>query len=213
MNNSDTSLKVLALILAVFLWSYVRINVLKQPEVWRMVSGIPVVLINHKESNFQYQYPKFISVEMKGTADLLINLPPLTANIDVTDVVKKTSLPVKISGLPSNGIQVTKQSIEVIPVEIISKNIDVNIIFVPQLPQNVFVKEYIISPTKNLTVTGASEVVNSVKYLTASIDPIGNSANFTQEIKPVAIGINGEHLSQVSIIPETIRIKVKLAKK
>jgi YbbR domain-containing protein len=213
MNNSDTSLRILALILAIFLWSYVRINILKQPEVWRMVSGIPVVLINRKQSTFQYQYPKFINVEMKGTADLLISLPQLTANIDVTDVKEKVSLPVKITGLPSNGIQVTKQSIEVIPVEIVNKEIDIDVVFVPQFPRNIMVKEYQISPSKKVTVTGASEFINQIKYITASINPTGNNVNFTQEIKPVAIGQNGEQITQVTIVPEIVKIKVTLAKK
>ncbi len=213
MNNSDTSLKILALVLAIFLWSYVRINVIKQPEVWRMVSGIPVILINRKESTFQYQYPKFINVEIKGTADLLINLPQLTATIDVTDVKEKASLPVKITGLPPNGIQVTKQSIEVIPVEIVSRDIDIDVVFIPQLPKNMMVKEYQITPAKKVTITGASEFVNQIKYITASIDPVGNSINFTQEVKPVAIGQNGEQITNVAILPEIVRIKVTLAKK
>ncbi len=213
MNNSDTSLKILALILAVFLWSYVRINVLKQPDVWRTVTGIPVVLINHSQSNFQYQYPKVISVEMKGTADLLINLPQLTANVDVTDIKVKTSLPVKITGLPANGVQISKQFIEVVPIEIINRDINLNIIFVPQLPKNMMVKNYQITPTNTVNISGAKEVVDQVKYITAPVDPIGNSANFTQEVKPVAIGINGEQITQLTINPEIVKIKVTLINK
>ncbi len=115
--------------------------------------------------------------------------------------------------MPSNGIQITKQSIEVIPVEIINKDIKIDVIFVPQLPPNIMVKEYIITPAKNVTLSGSGEIVDSVKYVTASINMEGNSANFTQDVKPVAIGKNGEQITQVSIVPESIKIKVKLVKK
>ncbi len=213
MKNPDMTTRILAVVLALFLWASVRM-VVKAPDLRRTVHDVPVTAGESTTYGFVYKItPSQIDVDVKGPSELISNLPPVTATVNVSGITTSTTLrEVEISGLPG-GVSYTHKKVSVTPIEVSSKEFQITTLFMPQLPMHKMVGTYHFVPDDTVTVEGTKEDLAQVKYVVIHLDPTSDRIGFEQEVVPRPINADGDYVASVKVLPATVKVSVTFVNK
>ncbi|MHB9023199.1 MAG: CdaR family protein [Armatimonadota bacterium] len=210
MTRPELTTRILAIIIAIFLWAYVRV-VLGIPEVSRIIENVPVSPTGHI-SGLKVQMQDRITVTIRGTRDQVNNIlrEEIVATVDVSGIksAKKTTLPVNIEGLPS-GVRLSGSAPSVVvttlPME--QKVFPVTIAFTTQPPPGTTVGKYYVSPA-TVTVEGTRTALNTVKYVAVFVDPTERITS-TISLGPRAVNANAVTVQEVSISDPLVRVGIE----
>lgn len=174
--SDNLIIKIVCLLLAIFLWSFVMEN--KNPVVTK---DIPVVSVEYRgvdklrENGRVIISPKAptISMRVEGRRNTITKMKnsEIKAFVDVKSIkVDSETLPIELS-LPQ-GVNVTDKSDETILVKtetVDTAKFPIRIMKVGDLPDNVEVDSIKLDP-KEITVSGAKTYLNSIDYASVKID-------------------------------------------
>ena len=141
MNSSELTTRILAIVLALFLWAYVRVQH-DTPDVQRVLQNVPVTLQGKPPAGLAPQLreeDRTITVQIKGQADRVNNVlvNDVTAKVEVSSIHKPGTehLPVTID-LP-HGVQLAQspQDVTVITRTLTQKDFPVTVSLLPRLPR------------------------------------------------------------------------------
>ncbi|MHB9133294.1 MAG: CdaR family protein [Armatimonadota bacterium] len=211
MNSTERTTLIIAVVLALFLWAYVRIT--QTPEEHRTIRSVPVTIAGTAVGGLAvslYDKDAALNIDIIGPAERVSNVSreDVRAEVDisgVTDVQHKKPLPVKVSGLPK-GVRVAnsglKVPINVVPLE--QRSFPVQVGFITQPPPGTTVGEYRISPAI-VTVEGSHQELETVKYVTVQVDP-SQPLTAEQPVVPQAVNKKGEWVKDVRILTSAVKV-------
>ena len=177
MKTTDNKLKILSVLLAIFMWTYVTNST--NPNVNKVYRGVPVVIKN--QDDLERNGYTIIgnndnittTLKLKGSREKLIDLRPenIYASVDISDLKEGVqSLNIKVD-IPS-GINVEDADPSQITLNIqkvIEKRLPVNYVISDQIKDGKIVELNEINP-KEITVKGPASLINKVDRAEVKID-------------------------------------------
>lgn len=216
--DKDFMLKVLSLLFAIILWSYVRSdgNII----ITRNFKNIDVTFEGQEElknNNLTIISPKEFSVdvELKGYNSYMrtASRDGISAKVILNNLTEGDhSVPISVSYIDS-GITVSKVSQKTIPFKIdkiVSDNFNASIIINSNPSPGYSVGD--VENFENVKVTGASTIVNKVEKLEVNVDVSKLTETASVNSKVTAYDTNGNIIDDLIIEPSTIKVKVPILK-
>ncbi|MET3616488.1 YbbR domain-containing protein [Peptoniphilus olsenii] len=216
--DRDFMLKVLSLLFAIILWSYVRSdgNII----ITRNFKNIDVTFEGQEElknNNLTIISPKEFSVdvELKGYNSYMrtASRDGISAKVILNNLTEGDhSVPISVSYIDS-GITVSKVSQKTIPFKIdkiVSDNFNASIIINSNPSPGYSVGD--VENFENVKVTGASTIVNKVEKLEVNVDVSKLTETASVNSKVTAYDTNGNIIDDLIIEPSTIKVKVPILK-
>lgn len=216
--DRDFMLKVLSLLFAIILWSYVRSdgNII----ITRNFKNIDVTFEGQEElknNNLTIISPKEFSVdvELKGYNSYMrtASRDGISAKVILNNLTEgEHSVPISVSYIDS-GITVSKVSQKTIPFKIdkiVSDNFNASIIINSNPSPGYSVGD--VENFENVKVTGASTIVNKVEKLEVNVDVSKLTETASVNSKVTAYDTNGNIIDDLIIEPSTIKVKVPILK-
>jgi len=208
---SDLTTRILAIILAIFLWTYVRLSMREGAVVHRALNNIPVSV--SVAPSWAYKLDQrygTVNLTVKGPAALVNNLSrdDLEAKVDLSDVREARSLrrTVKVN-LPKGVVSATKlPQINVTLVPLARKDFPITVSFITQPKVGAKVGEYLIQPD-TVTVEGPADELDKVKYIVVRVDPTEQLTS-KREFTPRAVDITGERIETVTMLTPTVTVRM-----
>lgn len=168
---SDPKGKIIALILACFLWYYVNVLSLEKTYL-----NLPIIIVNPPE-NLKLEYTKKMNVrvELQSREDISSYIKNLEAIVDLSEYTLGTKeYPIKINHLPPDiQLNITPQTLKITIYALQNKSVPIRLSF-NKSPMNSFITNYTISPDK-VTIIGKKELLNQVNFLKTEELVISNS--------------------------------------
>lgn len=215
----DTTIKILSVLFAVFLWFHVITE--QNPVVPKEIT-LPVRLVNVESLNkyglILLDNPSSFSVtlKLKGKKGILdaVNQNTLTAYVDLAGYKTEgeTAVPVIINGLP-DSVTLTSRSEHVIRV-----NLDKRI--VSQKPVTVNVTgnpiggmahiEPVLTPSE-VVLTGAESIIDKVKVVRVDVDIAGVGANVNKRLPVKLLDSNGNIVEGIQLDTQHVDVTVPIA--
>lgn len=216
--DRDFMLKVLSLLFAIILWSYVRSdgNII----ITRNFKNIDVTFEGQEElknNKLTIISPKEFSVdvELKGYNSYMrtASRDGISAKVILNNLTEGDhSVPISVSYIDS-GITVSKVSQKTIPFKIdkiVSDNFNASIIINSNPSPGYSVGD--VENFENVKVTGASTIVNKVEKLEVNVDVSKLTETASVNSKVTAYDTNGNIIDDLIIEPSTIKVKVPILK-
>lgn len=201
--------KVVALLVAVFMWFFV---VREQNPMTEVTYTVAV-----QQQNLNPQYvvegvPAQVRVTLRGPRDTMVTLKPeyLKASLDLSGVTPGSNN-VKITFTPPTGVTVVDMkpnNITVVVDEYAEKEVAVEVNPSGRLASDVALKSLRIIP-KNVKIAGPKELIDSVAHVFLNVDLTNQNKNFTASGKLVAVDSQGQ-VVDVSILPAQAQAQYEL---
>lgn len=198
--------KILSLALAVLFWFFVMDKV--NPEVTKVVENIPVQLINMQEIDqnnliIMNQHDYFANIRVTGRRNNLLNFNANSAYlwVDMRNVSKgKNTLQINKSiNIEDVSIQTLTPSEIVIDVDqIVSVPKPVKIFIDGDYQNNLYQSGIVINPDE-VKVTGPESIVNTVSYVSGSIDVSQIQSDVSKEVTLVPYSRKDEVVNGVTL--------------
>lgn len=216
-NNSDLRLKILSVIMAIFMWTFVINST--NPSVNKVFRSVPVIIRNQDElekSGYTLigaNEKHLANIKLKGSRERLINLKAenIYASVDISDVRE---------GIQSLKIDVdTPQGVTVDEIEpgqinlniqkVLEKNLPVNYIIDDQIKDGKIVEVNELTP-EEITVKGPASAINNVDRVEARINDESLLDGKVHNVDIEIIGKNDNPVDNVSISDEDINISFRV---
>ena len=226
-NKNDLKLKILSIIVAIFMWTFV-INT-TNPTVNKSYRNIPVVIRNQDdlEKNGYTIIGKdesyATSVKLKGSREILLSLRSenIYASVDISDLKEGVqSLDIEVdtpSGVSVDEIEPGEINLNI--QKVIEKTMPVNLIFSDEIKDGRIVEVNELSP-KEVTVKGPASIINKIDRAELRIDDINLLDGKIHNLPVKVLDKNGKVLSDINIshqdvnvsflVYETKRVNLKL---
>lgn len=226
-NKNDLKLKILSIIVAIFMWTFV-INT-TNPTVNKSYRNIPVVIRNQDdlEKNGYTIIGKdesyATSVKLKGSREKLLSLRSenIYASVDISDLKEGVqSLDIEVdtpSGVSVDEIEPGEINLNI--QKVIEKTMPVNLIFSDEIKDGRIVEVNELSP-KEVTVKGPASIINKIDRAELRIDDINLLDGKIHNLPVKVLDKNGKVLSDINIshqdvnvsflVYETKRVNLKL---
>lgn len=209
--------KLVAVILALFLWSYV--NTQRNPKAVRTIS-VPIQTMNLAKGYVADITRQEASVQVEGLKALVdtIRQNDIYAWVDLDKVMpsggpsqKSYRINVRISGIPSEDIDfvVNPKTVDVRVEMIGGKRLPVEVKYLSAPPLGYTFSDPIISPA-SVSVSGKSENIAKVKKVVLTLSQNTPSSSIDQEFPLVPMDTNGNHVRGVTISPPSVRLELGL---
>lgn len=217
--SKNTMLKIISVVFALFLWSYVRSEV--DPERTVTYKDIDVRFENLAEikehglaivSNMDQK----VDVTISGkTSDMdRMDKDNISATVDLSGYSEgEVSIPVKISVDNNANVRVANREPSRINVkidEIIEDKMDVTITTKGQLKESYMLGK--VKPSEEVKVKGPSSVLDSIQKLVAEVDVQGMSESSIKTGKVMAYDKDNNVIESVVITPSTVDIEIPVLK-
>lgn len=213
MKNSDTKLKILSVLLAIFMWTFVINST--NPTVNKTFRNIPVVIKNQDgleksgyviiDNNQTYT----TNIKLKGTREKLVGLKPtnIYASIDIANLSEGVqSLEIKVD-TPS-GISVEELEPEDIALNIqkvIEKTLPVNPVINDKIKDGRIADVNEITPA-NITVKGPASLINKVDRAEVRIDDMSLLDGKIHNVPIKVLDRSGKVIEDINISHDDINI-------
>lgn len=211
--NSDTKLKILSVLLAIFMWNFVINST--NPTVNKTFRNIPVVIKNQDgleksgyviiDNNQTYT----TNIKLKGTREKLVGLKPtnIYASIDIANLSEGVqSLKIKVD-TPS-GISVEELEPEDIALNIqkvIEKTLPVNPVINDKIKDGRIADVNEITPA-NITVKGPASLINKVDRAEVRIDDMSLLDGKIHNVPIKVLDRSGKVIEDINISHDDINI-------
>lgn len=203
-----------SLLLAVLLWGWV--TQLKDPFETRTYTNMTVQTTDLSDSlEISTNLPQ-VNVQLKGArSDLAsITASQLTVSVDTSKVTGPASytLPLKVEGL--EGSVTAKTEPRSVQVQVEQRETKVFPLTVKKtaLPADDARQIGLVTPNvSQVTVTGPSSAIDRIAQVVLPIALDQQNANFTSTFQPIAVDENGQLISGISILPNTISADVQVS--
>lgn len=209
MTHYDRPTLILAIILACFLWTYVRVA--QENRVTRIIRDVQIQM-SGKGATLAYTLSPVDHVEItiKGPADLVNNVSrdEVEASIDVAGIANAgtTSVPVRVR-VPRGITLVGKPSnVAVITDTLKQKMLPVKVAFLAIPSPGATVGEYLVEPTL-VAVQGTPEVLKQVTRVIVLIDPNEPPGAGSTYI-PRAVNSSGERVVDASVLQSSVKVRM-----
>ena len=226
-NKNDLKLKILSIIVAIFMWTFV-INT-TNPTVNKSYRNIPVVIRNQDdlEKNGYTIIGKDESyatnVKLKGSREKLLSLRSenIYASVDISDLKEGVqSLDIEVDTLSGVSVdEIEPGEINLNIQKVIEKTMPVNLIFSDEIKDGRIVEVNELSP-KEVTVKGPASIINKIDRAELRIDDINLLDGKIHNLPVKVLDKNGKALSDINIshqdvnvsflVYETKRVNLKL---
>ena len=197
-------IKILALIAAFFLWSFVISN--ENPTVTRWVSNVPVTFENadkltDRGLSIIDDYTKTTSVQISGKRNQLVNVTnqSIRQYADVGNLSEGTRN-VKMSYDVPDGVSVVNanEGIELKVERIIKKDINIFVDQSGEMQENFILHS--ISPTpQKITISGPRSLVERVNKVLAKVDISSFTRDVVTNVKLMAVDVDGITVNGVEL--------------
>lgn len=211
--NSDTKLKILSVLLAIFMWTFVINST--NPTVNKTFRNIPVVIKNQdglEKSGYviiDNDQTYTTNIKLKGTRERLVGLKPtnIYASIDIANLSEGVqSLEIKVD-TPS-GISVEELEPEDITLNIqkvIEKNLPVNPVINDKIKDGRIADVNEITPA-NITVKGPASLINKVDRAEVRIDDMSLLDGKIHNVPIKVLDRSGKVIEDINISHDDINI-------
>ena len=226
-NKNDLKLKILSIIVAIFMWTFV-INT-TNPTVNKSYRNIPVVIRNQDDLEKKgytiigKDESYATSVKLKGSREKLLSLRSenIYASVDISDLKEGVqSLDIEVdtpSGVSVDEIEPGEINLNI--QKVIEKTMPVNLIFSEEIKDGRIVEVNELSP-KEVTVKGPASIINKIDRAELRIDDINLLDGKIHNLPVKVLDKNGKSLSDINIshqdvnvsflVYETKRVNLKL---
>lgn len=211
--NSDTKLKILSVLLAIFMWTFVINST--NPTVNKTFRNIPVVIKNQdglEKSGYviiDNDQTYTTNIKLKGTREKLVGLKPtnIYASIDIANLSEGVqSLEIKVD-TPS-GINVEELEPEDIALNIqkvIEKTLPVNPVINDKIKDGRIADVNEITPA-NITVKGPASLINKVDRAEVRIDDMSLLDGKIHNVPIKVLDRSGKVIEDINISHDDINI-------
>lgn len=211
--NSDTKLKILSVLLAIFMWTFVINST--NPTVNKTFRNIPVVIKNQdglEKSGYviiDNDQTYTTNIKLKGTREKLVGLKPtnIYASIDIANLSEGVqSLEIKVD-TPS-GISVEELEPEDIALNIqkvIEKTLPVNPVINDKIKDGRIADVNEITPA-NITVKGPASLINKVDRAEVRIDYMSLLDGKIHNVPIKVLDRSGKVIEDINISHDDINI-------
>ena len=211
--NSDTKLKILSVLLAIFMWTFVINST--NPTVNKTFRNIPVVIKNQdglEKSGYviiDNDQTYTTNIKLKGTREKLVGLKPtnIYASIDIANLSEGVqSLEIKVD-TPS-GISVEELEPEDIALNIqkvIEKTLPVNPVINDKIKDGRIADVNEIAPA-NITVKGPASLINKVDRAEVRIDDMSLLDGKIHNVPIKVLDRSGKVIEDINISHDDINI-------
>lgn len=211
--NSDTKLKILSVLLAIFMWTFVINST--NPTVNKTFRNIPVVIKNQdglEKSGYviiDNDQTYTTNIKLKGTREKLVGLKPtnIYASIDIANLSEGVqSLEIKVD-TPS-GISVEELEPEDIALNIqkvIEKTLPVNPVINDKIKDGRIADVNEITPA-NITVKGPASLINKVDRAEVRIDDMSLLDGKIHNVPIKVLDRSGKVIEDINISHDDINI-------
>lgn len=212
MKNIDRPTLILAFVLAIFLWIYVRVSQ-ETPTESRTIYGVPVQLEGQVSGVKTSLHPdsRTVNLTITGRPKAVYSVSPdrIKVKVDVSNIEKATNKPqlrptvitlpntVKLDGKPP-VVTVITEGLE-------RKSFPVTVLFIPPPEAGRESGEYLMQPT-DVLVEGTAETLQRVKYVAVSVNPNAQIAGGVK-IPPRAVDENGDRVNDTNVLEESILVR------
>ena len=208
--TSEISTRILAIVLALFLWASVRL-VLRTPDIHRSVRNIPVTLDETVQGFFYQVKPDVVDIELKGPAEVVSEITSVKATVKATGVIDKAAdREIIITGLP-RGVTYKHIKVRVIPTPVEQKEMTITPVFMPRLAPRLTLNEVLFKPDDTVTVEGAPDKLEKVKYVVVYLNPDSSQLGFGEKVIPRAVDAAGIPVDAVQVNPSTVTVSVSVS--
>lgn len=217
--TSNLTIKILALVFAIFLWYYV---ITEQNPVITKEFSIPIKLINleyiDKNNMVLLEDPSsfVVTIKVKGNSNVLdkVNENTVLATADVSGHKAKGEnyVRVDISDLPE-GVSILRKSIENIKITLdprisVQSPVAVNVTGNPS--QGLAAMTPQPNPT-DVLITGAETQVNKVKTVRIDVDIAGVNSDVKKVLPVRLFDAEGKEVTGIQVDPKNVEVSVPIA--
>ncbi len=215
--KKNTTIKILALFIAILLWSYVRKDV--NPNIVREIKNINVDIINEQLINdeglvISQNEDLKVSIKVSGRRSDLdaIKEKEILAEIDLSGA-KRGNQKIEIEFKKPFNVEIVDLSKRYINVEIdslnkVTKDVKLNTI---KSSQNDIIESSDISP-KTVEVSGPSRLVNQVAKVIVDIDLNNTSLSDKMKLPVKAVDKEGVEIKGIETKPNIVEVTLSLKK-
>jgi len=213
--NIDRPTLILAIVLAIFLWLYVRVSQ-ETLIADRTFPRIPVMLEGRVSGIKAELHPDNLTVilKLKGNSDTLDYLQPdeVKVKVNVSDITRTGTVRHRTTvSLPPHVSLVGKPPVVTILAEKLDQTIfPITVSFITTPPPGTVVGEYLTQPV-DAPVEGTQETLKRVKYVVVSIDP-RQSMSGGVKVTPRALDENGDRVEDVNVMLESVFLRLASGK-
>lgn len=205
MANADKTTLILAMLLSVFLWAYVRLTVSTPDEV-RTLRDIPVTLSGAAASDLLVQLDpgdRLAKITIKGS-------PEAVANLDAEKIVGRVNIeglsdsrntrrrPVRFNLPPGVRLIGITPKVTLSATKLDTRLFPVTVSFLSSPPSGYTVGEYVTEPS-TVAVAGSKKALEKIKYVIVAVDP-NQRLSTARDLTPRAVDENGSRVDGVSVV-------------
>ena len=206
MKKNDNRLKILSVLVAIFMWTFVTNST--NPNVNKIIRSIPIVIKNQddlEKSGYTIiggNDNLLTNVKLKGSREKLVDLKAenIYAYVDISDLREGVqSLKVKID--TPTGISVENSdpdSINLNIQKVLEKKLPVNLLINEEIKEGRIVEVNELKP-KEITVKGPAGVINKVDRAEAKIDDIGLIDGKVHNIPINVVDREGKNIANINM--------------
>lgn len=217
-NDRSLMLKVMSLIFAIILWSYVKgeANFISSTN-FKNIEVTYDGLSRLKERNLTIISPKesTVDVKLQGYNSYMRNVTRdgIVAKVDVSKLTEgEHSVPINVSYIDL-GISVTNTTPRRIPFKIdkvLEEKTEANIVFLNKLEKGLTLGD--LNKQVNVNVKGPSTYVNKIKKIDAYIDLSDITQTTSIEAEIFAYDDAGKIIKEVEVTPASIKVDLPILK-
>ncbi|MCD4782328.1 MAG: hypothetical protein K8T10_00710 [Candidatus Eremiobacteraeota bacterium] len=211
----NLGLKIFSIILAIFLWAYVKYTQAPYSVASQAKVEVPITLEGKNEKFVALDLPEGVSLTVKGNQDTISSLDTshFKAYVDLHGKeAGQHHLKIKINTPP--GIDVN--SVKIVPETVLLKldPIVKQVVNVKVKPRGAiasgFILDILTSDPESVTVKGAQTIVSKVKEVQAVCDVEGADMDKVQQVEVEAVDEGGKVIDSVTVEPDFVRATIKL---
>ena len=210
----NLGLKIFSVVLAIFLWAYVKYIQMPQAALsTRSKILVPLSLENKNEKLSVLDAPDQIELTIKGQADTLTNIDThhFKAFLDLKDKKSgKHQVTIQVNSPPN--IEVEKINPEKITIKLDPE--EKRLFTVKVKPQGAIAKGFILgaltTKPESVTVSGPQSTISRVKEVQAVCDVEGMDMDRIQQSAVEAVDENGKNLSTLNVEPQFVRVTINV---
>jgi len=211
----NLGLKIFSVVLAIFLWAYVKYTQTPYSAVSQVIVEVPLTLEGKNEKLAVLDTPEEVNLTVKGNQDTISSLDPshFKAYVDLHEKeAGQHHLKIKINtppGIDANSVKIVPETVLLKLDPIVKQVIDVKVKPRGAIASG-FILDKLTSDPESVTVKGAQTTVTKVKEVQAVCDVEGADMDKVQQVAVEAVDESGTVIDSVSVEPDFVRATIKL---
>lgn len=211
MKNIDRPTLILAFVLAIFLWMYVRVSQ-ESPLESRVIYGVPVQVEGQVPGIKTSLHPdsRTVNLTISGHQRTILSVTPdrVKVKVDVSKIRRATDkpqlLPAEVTLPNTVKLEGNAPHVAIITQALEQKSFPVTVLFLPPPEPGRETGEYVLKPA-DVPVEGTAETIKRVKYVLVTVNPNEPIVGGVR-IPPRAVDANGERVDEANVLLESILV-------